>query len=147
MVDGMTERPTIDELRMKNAMDEALRGTCTRAQVGAILTRNTRIISSGYVGSPPGQPHCTDAGCLIDPNTGGCIRTLHAEVNAILFAARKGISTEWATLYTTLSPCLACAKVIVTAGIVRVVYLTAYRDRTGIEYLNSAGIHVDEYRT
>jgi len=135
-----SERITVDEMLMRMAETCALRGTCTRKSVGAVIARETRVISTGYVGAPAGMPHCLDVGCLIDPHTGGCIRTLHAEANAIAFAARKGIATEGSTLYTTLSPCLACAKLIVPAGIACVKYSSEYRDKSGVEYLELANI-------
>lgn len=133
-------RPTIDEVMMQNAWSWSKRGTCNRKQVGAVIAVDTHIVSTGYVGSPPLTPHCIDAGCIIDPTTGGCIRTLHAEVNAIAFAARKGIAIGGGTLYTTLSPCLPCAKLIVAVGIVRVIYADSYRDESGVEYLQNAGV-------
>lgn len=106
----------------------ALRATCNRAKVGAVLVRDRRIISVGYNGPPSGQPHCIDVGCEIDENTGGCLRSIHAEANAILWAARNGIAVEGATLYTTYHPCLYCARIIHGAAIPRVVYLEEYRD-------------------
>jgi len=116
----MPSRITRDEMLMQFATIAAQRGTCRKAQVGAILAREGRVVSQGYVGSPPGFPHCTEYGCI---GAGGhCMRTIHAEMNAILFAARNGIRTENTELYTTHSPCWVCAKAIVTAGIRRVVY-------------------------
>jgi dCMP deaminase len=126
---------------LRMAEISSMRGTCNRKQVGAIIARDTRVISSGYVGSPPGTPHCLDAGCIIGPE-GGCIRTQHAEANAIAFAAKKGIATEGSTLYVTLSPCIACAKLIIAAGIIQVVYITKYRDESGLNYLEAGGVRV-----
>lgn len=117
----------------------ARRSTCPRRSVGAILVRGGRILSTGYNGAPSGLPHCTDAGCILGPD-GGCIRVVHAEVNAIAFAAREGIRTEGSTLRTTVSPCLSCAKLIINAGISEVVSLERYRDRSGQDLLESAGV-------
>lgn len=103
-------------------------GTCKRAKVGAVLTRDGRIISTGYNGSPPGQPHCLDIGCLMED--GHCRRTTHAEANAIAFAARYGISTQGATLYVygwitggDVGVCSICAKLAKSAGIVHTVVI------------------------
>jgi dCMP deaminase len=139
-------RVTIDELMLRVAALMSLRGTCNRAAIGTVITMDTRIISSGYVGSPPGTPHCHDVGCLIDPQTGGCIRTQHAEANAITFAARNGVALYGATLYTTVSPCLSCAKIIISAGIKRVVYAEEYRILDGIILLRDTGVIVTNMR-
>jgi dCMP deaminase len=114
----------------------AKRGTCNRADVGAVIAREGRIISTGYVGAPAGQPHCTDVGCEIG-NHKGCTRTIHAEVNAIVFAARFGIATDGGTIYSLLCPCYDCAKAIVNAGIVRLVYHLEYRDSRGLRMLEA----------
>lgn len=127
-------RPTANRLLMETAVIWSRRGTCNRRCVGAVLARDTRIVGTGYTGSPPYLPHCLDAGCILDAG-GGCVRTQHAEANAIAFAARKGIATEDCDLYTTLSPCLPCAKLILAAGIAKVYFLEEYRDIAGIVYL------------
>ena len=137
-------RMTVDEMLMHVANIIAARGTCNRKSVGAVIARDTRVVSTGYVGSPPGHSHCLDVGCLIDEATGGCIRTQHAEANSIAFAARHGIATEGCSLYTTLSPCLPCAKLILAAGITMVRYEVEYRDTTGVEYLRNAGVSCEE---
>jgi len=129
-----------DVLNMSIATLIAQRGTCTRAQVGCVITIDNRIVSTGYVGSPSGLPHCLDDGCIIGLD-GGCTRTSHAEAGAIAFAARKGISLEGSTMYVTLSPCTSCAKLIINAGIKRLFYLKQYRDISGLELLGKAGIH------
>lgn len=105
---------------MQIARDVATRATCTRRLVGCVIVRNKRILATGYNGSPPGQPHCTDVGCLMED--GRCIRTLHAEQNALIQAALHGVSTEGATLYGTCRPCHVCARMVVGAGIRRIVY-------------------------
>lgn len=133
-----------DHMLMEIAHVISHRGTCERSQVGAVISQNSRIISTGYVGSPSGTPHCSDAGCEIGTH-GGCTRTVHAECNAIAFAARLGISTGDSTLYSTLSPCRECAKLIVNAGIERVVYHHEYRDPSGLNLLRVAGVTVDHF--
>jgi dCMP deaminase len=120
------------------------RSTCARSQVSALIVKENRIISMGYGGSPSGLPHCLDVGCLIGSN-GGCIRTIHAESNAIAFAARHGIAVEGADIWVSLSPCLDCAKLIINSGIVSVYYLEQYRNRDGVELLIAAGIKVFHY--
>ncbi len=113
-------RPSWDEYFMTIARDVATRGTCLRRHVGSVVVRDRRILSTGYNGSPPGQQHCTEVGCLLEQ--GRCIRTLHAEQNALIQAALHGVSTQNATLYATCRPCHVCARMIVGAGIVRVVF-------------------------
>lgn len=128
---------------METAKIWGMRQTCPRANVGTVIEKEGRIISIGYGGSPSKSPHCFEVGCFIDPSLGeGCHRTLHAESNAICFAAKYGISTIGCTMYTTLSPCYKCAQNIVAAGICRVVYLNLYRDTRGIEYLKRNGVSV-----
>lgn len=142
----MPGRISRDEMLMEIAYVISHRGTCPRAKVGAVISNGARIISSGYVGAPAGQAHCTDTevGCIIGAH-GGCIRTVHAESNAIAFAARKGIPTEDSTLYCTLSPCGECAKLVINAGVSRVVFHNPYRDSGGLTLLESAGVIVDKF--
>ena len=129
-----------DDLLSLQALLTSLRSTCGRRQVGVILARDGRIISSGYAGAPSGMPHCTPA-CLQASNAlGGCNRTAHAEINAIADAAKHGRATDEAVCYTTLSPCQVCAKALKNAGIIRVVYSEAYRDPSGIDLLHQMGI-------
>lgn len=135
------QRPSRDEWLIRLAVVTSTRGTCERASVGAVIAKDGRIISTGYVGSPSGLPHCTDVGCLPGPD-GGCTRTIHAEVNAISFAARYGIATDEATLYCTHSPCANCSRSIINAGIVRVVYENDYRLSDGKDLLKLAGVEV-----
>lgn len=120
------------------------RSTCNRKKVGAIVANEGRPIVIGYAGAPAGLPHCIDEGCILGPD-GGCVRTTHAEANAISFAARKGIELEDATLLCTLSPCYACAKLIINAGITFVFYREKYRDTSGIDLLLSVGISVTQH--
>lgn len=128
-------------LFMQTAELFAQRSTCTRAQVGCVLVKDNRIVSTGYNGSPPGTAHCIDVGCLPGADS-GCIRTTHAEVNAIFFAARAGVRTDGCELYCTHEPCLNCAKAIVTAGIKAIYYKTAYRLHDGIQLLTQLEIPI-----
>ena len=141
---GLMNRLSSDAMLMQTARLAAARGTCNRAQVGAVIARDTRVITTGRVGSLPGQPHCIDVGCKIGPE-GGCVRTQHAEANAIGFAAKHGIALAGAELFVTLAPCLPCAKLIASAGIVVVKYDVEYRKTDGIEFLVEAGIRVEHF--
>ncbi|MGL4820804.1 MAG: ComE operon protein 2 [Bacilli bacterium] len=119
----------------------ALRSTCTRLSVGATIVRDNRIVAGGYNGSLKGAPHCIDEGCLIVENH--CIRTVHAEVNAILQCASQGIPTQGATIYVTHFPCLNCTKTIIQSGIRTVMYAKDYRNNPyAIEMFESAGVKV-----
>lgn len=139
------KRITRDEFLMQVADLISLRATCPRAKVGAVLVQEGRIISTGYNGSPSGTPHCIDKGCILDKE-GSCIRTVHAEVNCICFAAKHGIKTEGSTLYLTLSPCLDCAKVIINAGIKKVIYWEKYSHSEGLRLLLEAQVIVKQYK-
>lgn len=138
------KRPSWDEYFMMMARDVvAKRATCPRRQVGAVLVRDKRIITTGYNGSPPGMPHCTDVGCRM--HEGHCIRTIHAEQNAIVQAALYGVSTEGATCYVTASPCVTCANLLVAAGVVRVVYGEQYTNSLGEDVLRASGIALEHF--
>ena len=137
-------RITREAMLMEMAQAAAKRSTCDRRHVGCVIARDGRPLSLGYNGSPSGTPHCCDVGCLIGPD-GGCIRTQHAEANSIAWAAREGIQVAHADLYTTVSPCLSCAKLIVNAGIRMVIYLEEYRDTSPLEYLRNAGVGCSYY--
>ena len=136
----MEPRPSWDEYFMTIARDVATRGTCLRRHVGSVVVRDRRILSTGYNGSPPGQKHCTEVGCLLEE--GRCIRTLHAEQNALIQAALHGVSTEKATLYATCRPCHVCARMIVGAGLVRVVFYGPPPEGWANEVLTAAGVEL-----
>jgi len=138
------ERPTWDAYFMELAAVVAKRSTCPRRHVGAVLVRDRRILATGYNGAPPGFPHCTDVGCLMQD--GHCVRTIHAEANAILQAALHGVTVRGSTLYTTATPCLHCAKLLIGAGVVRVVYRDWYPDPRAVEFLQTAGIPLERCR-
>jgi len=126
-----------DHVFLEMAVTLGSLGTCNRAQVGCIVTRDGRAVSWGYNGSPPGMPHCPRRA----HETNECLAT-HAETNALAFAARQGISTDAATLYVERSPCDGCARLCIAAGIARVVYLTPYRDESGVTMLHEAEVKV-----
>lgn len=142
----MPGRISRDEMLMETAHVISHRGTCPRAQVGVVVAHSGRIVSTGYVGAPSGSGHCGNDGCEIGSH-GGCIRTVHGESNAIAFAAREGRATEGCDLYTTLAPCRECAKLIINAGIKRVVYHHEYRDSSGLGLLIDAGIDCERFPT
>jgi len=136
-------RPSWDSYFIKIAEDVALRSTCDRAQVGAVLVREKHIISTGYNGSPAGLEHCDDVGHLIVD--GHCVRTVHAEVNAIIQAAVFGLATRDSVCYVTHFPCLHCTKMLINARISRLVYQSAYRiDPIALEFLEKAGVELTQ---
>jgi dCMP deaminase len=125
----------------------AQRATCDRKHVGAVIVVAGSVVSTGYNGAPRGLPHCDDAGHELVEMGGrmSCVRTAHAETNAIAQAARRGVSVEGGTLYTTASCCYDCAKLVINAGIARVVALESYPGRYGKsgtvdELFRSAGV-------
>ena len=111
---------------MSIAQVVATRSTCPRKFVGAVIVRNRTILSTGYNGSIRGMPHCSDVGHMMEE--GHCVATIHAEANAIIQAARNGVTIEGGTIYVTASPCWNCFKQIANAGIRRIVYGEFYRD-------------------
>jgi dCMP deaminase len=147
-------KPSFDHIFMNLATDLASRSHCIKAQVGAVLTRDTRIISIGYNGPPAHTHNCDeewpDTGCPRDAR-GSCSLALHAEENAILYAVKNGAKLEGAVLYTTLSPCLACARLIYSAGIKHVFYKNSYAQYKGlpsdegVDFLNRFGVMTEQY--
>lgn len=131
-------RPSLDVYFMSIAQATAARSTCPRAAVGCVLVRDKHILSTGHNGSMAGAAHCSDIGCL--NLGGGCCRTIHAEVNAIIQAARHGVSTIGATAYCTHSPCRACMGALVNAGIVAIRYLEEYRISEHLQELAPLGV-------
>jgi dCMP deaminase len=121
------------------------RGTCDRKRVGAVIAREGRIIAVGYNGAPPGLPHCTENNhgypdALIVNEEVPCRNATHAEANALAFAAKYGVSTDKADLFTTVSPCIFCARILIAAGISNVYFAELYRLTEGVELLAEAGI-------
>lgn len=135
-------RKSWDEYFLSIARDVAERSTCNRKQVGCVLVRDRAILSTGYAGSMPGMDHCIDVGCEIGPD-GGCQRTIHSEVNAVAQAAKHGNRVDGATAYVTLSPCYNCFKMLVSAGIRRVVFDEAYRIPLNPEMVSKCGIQYE----
>lgn len=125
---------------MQIARDVSTRATCLRRQVGAVIVRDLRILTTGYNGAPKGLAHCLDVGCHLV--NGHCVRCLHAEQNAIIQGAYFGVQTRGAILYCTHQPCNMCAKMIVNAGIVKVVIGGEYPDEFALEVLNEAKIEL-----
>jgi dCMP deaminase len=126
---------------MNLAVQAATRSTCPRKKVGAVIVRDKTVLSTGYNGSIRGAPHCTDVGCLMDDDH--CVRTVHAEANAIVQAARNGIRLEDAHIYVTASPCFNCFKLIVNAGIRVVHFGEFYRDERVKQFADELGIDLN----
>ena len=134
-------RPPWDAYFMDITLQVARRSTCDRARVGALIVKDKRILTTGYNGSPAGLPHCDEIGHLM--LGGHCVRALHAEQNAIIQAAFHGVSVAGGTMYVTHQPCLTCAKMIINAGIRRVVYAGHYPDENAVAFLNQAGVELE----
>ena len=132
------ERPPWDEYFLKLAMLASERATCPRMHCGCVLVKDRYVLSTGYNGSLPGAPHCDTAGCLVVNKH--CVRTNHAEINAICQATRHGVTLAGATAYVTNMPCSGCAKVLIAAGIVRVVVFSDYHDNLAQRFLEEAGV-------
>lgn len=136
-------RPSRDQTFMMLAEVFSLRGTCPRAKVGAVIVDRGHVIAHGYNGAPRGLPHCDDAiGCSSAPGQ-GCNLAVHAEANALTYAASVGVGCLGATLYCTHEPCYRCAQLIIQSGIERVVYGVPYRLHDGRELLQHAGMEVE----
>ena len=144
-------RPTWDEYFMGIVQAVSQRATCDRGKTGVVLVKDKQILTSGYVGSPIGLPHCDEAGHKIKKVThedgsesSHCLRTNHAEINALAQAARKGVSIDGATLYCKMAPCYVCAKAMINAGIKRVVAEKHYhKGQEAVELFKLAGIQFD----
>lgn len=137
-------RPSWDEYFMRLAHLTKERSTCNRRAVGCVLVRDRRILTTGYNGSLPDAPHCTDVGCLM--HEGHCVRTVHAEANAIVQASIHGVNVKGATAYVTSCPCINCAKLLAAAGIVRIVYDDEYTTDLGIKLAEEVGVVVERFR-
>ena len=125
---------------MNIAREVATRSTCDRKHVGAVIVREKTILSTGYNGSIKGLPHCDEVGCeMVD---GHCVRTTHAEANAIVQAAKNGIQINQSEIYVTASPCYDCFKLIANAGINVIYYDEFYRDKRIIEKSKVIGIQL-----
>lgn len=131
-----------EELMIEMARLMAKRSSCGRLQVGAVIASLGRIISTGYNGAPSRMDHCNSDICDL---TAVCTRAVHAEANAIAFAARHGIKTDRSIMYCTDSPCLECAKLVINAGIAAFIYAREYRNTQPIHLLEDAGVIVRRY--
>lgn len=138
-------RPGWDEYFIQIARTVATRATCPRASVGAVLVREHRILTTGYNGSPRGVAHCTEVGCTIA--NGHCLRATHAEANAVVQAALHGVTLEGSTAYCTHQPCMNCSKLLISAGIRKIVYDVAYPDPIAQELLAEAGVALVQFNT
>ncbi len=136
----LSKRPSWDEYFLKLAMLVSERATCPRMHCGCVLVRDKQILSTGYNGSIPGDDHCEDAGCIIVDNH--CVRTIHAEMNAILQCSSHGVSTEGATAYVTNMPCTNCAKALIAAGIKEIVIFSDYHDTLAEEFFSKANVNI-----
>lgn len=149
------QKPAFEDIFMELAVNLAKRSHCIKRHVGAVLVKETRIISIGYNGPPAGTHNCDDEfpekGCDSD-SKGSCSLAIHAEQNAILYAVKNHASVEGSTLYVTLSPCLSCARIIYSMGIKEVVYLKSYAEYKGLEsdegvdFLERFGVQTTKYQ-
>jgi dCMP deaminase len=131
----------LDDVYMATAFLHATKSKAKRAQVGAVIVTKTGVIIPGYNGQPAGGSNECE-----DPETGLTkASTIHAELNCVLKAAKEGISVQGATVYVTLSPCQACAAMLTQAGITKVLYMSRYRDTSGIEFLNNHGVECEHF--
>ncbi|UXP31132.1 dCMP deaminase family protein [Reichenbachiella agarivorans] len=149
------EKPAFEDIFMELAVNLAKRSHCIKRHVGAVLVKDTRIISIGYNGPPSGTHNCDEefpeTGCAQD-SKGSCSLAIHAEQNAILYAVKNNASVDGSTLYVTLSPCLSCARIIYSMGIKEVVYLKSYAEYKGlemdegVEFLETFGVKCHKYK-
>ncbi len=145
----MEQRPSWDEYFMEMAKLTAKRSTCLRRHVGAVIVQDRHIVATGYNGAPRGLKHCAERGGCLREQLGvpsgerhELCRALHAEQNAIIQAASLGVSVEGGSIYVTHQPCVICAKMIINAGIKRIVVQEGYPDELAVEILEEAGIRV-----
>lgn len=144
-------RPCWDEYFMTLVEDVKERSTCLRRQVGALIVKENRILATGYNGAPTGCTHCEQSGCLREKlhipsgQRHELCRALHAEQNAFLQASKYGIAVQGATLYVTTQPCSLCAKMIINAGIAKVVFKGEYPDELSLELLKEAKIEMVQF--
>ncbi len=145
-------RPGFDEYFMEFARVAAKRSTCLRRQVGAVLVRDKHLLSTGYNGAPAGLKDCLEIGSCLREELGvpsgerhELCRAVHAEQNAVIQCALHGVSTKGSTLYTTSSPCITCAKILVNAGVKRVVYCDAYPNKEAFQIMEEAGIRAEQF--
>jgi dCMP deaminase len=134
------DRATWDLYFMRIAQEVSTRSTCDRKHVGAVIVRDKNILATGYNGSIRGLGHCDDEGHMLED--GHCVRTIHAEANAIIQAAKHGTAIDGGTVYVTASPCWGCFKMIANAGLLKIVYGEFYRDQRIFEFAQRLGIEL-----
>lgn len=145
------DRPTVDEYFMAMAELAASRSTCLRRKVGAVIVKDKQILSTGYNGAPKNLPHCDEVGCrrkILNIKSGTrheLCRGVHAEQNAIIQAAVFGVSVKGGTLYSTHHPCVLCVKILINAGIGRVVFKEGYPDELAEEILEESDIVIEKF--
>jgi len=145
------KRPSWDSYFMQMAQVVAGRSTCLRRQVGAVMVKDKQILSTGYNGSPSGLQHCDEVGCLrqsLGVPSGErheICRAVHAEQNALVQAAKHGVAITGADLYTTHQPCVLCTKLLINAGIKRVIYRHSYPDQLAVKMAKEAGLSLVEF--
>jgi dCMP deaminase len=144
----MSERRSLDEYFLRIALEVATRATCNRKLVGTVLVRDGHQLATGYNGSIAGLAHCDDVGHMMED--GHCVRTIHSEMNAIIQAARHGVSIEGSTAYVTWRPCWSCFKSLANAGVKRIVYISSNRDDSRIldalEHLDIEWVQMDPHK-
>ena len=133
-------RPSWDEYFLKLAMLASERSTCPRMHCGCVFVKDRFVLATGYNGSLPGHPHCEDVGCLVVDNH--CVRTNHAEINALTQAAIHGAYIKGATAYITNMSCTTCAKALIAAGIVRVVVFSDFHDTLATQFYTESGVEI-----
>jgi dCMP deaminase len=138
----MDRRASWDEYFMNIARMVATRATCDRKHVGAVLVRDRTLLSTGYNGSIRGLGHCSEEGHMMED--GHCVRTVHAEANAIIQAAKNGVGIDGSAIYTTASPCWPCFKLVANSGVKRIVFGEFYRDERIFEHARRLGIELTE---
>jgi len=134
------KRPVWDKYFLKLAMLASERATCPRMHCGCVLVKDRFVLATGYNGSLPGQPHCEDVGCLVVDNH--CVRTNHAEINALGQAAIHGVTIKGATAYITNMSCTTCAKALIASGISRVVVFSDFHDTLATDFYTNAGVEI-----
>ena len=134
------KRPSWDEYFLKLAMLASERSTCPRMHCGCVFVRDKFVLATGYNGSLPGHPHCEDIGCLVVDNH--CVRTNHAEMNALTQAAIHGVTLKGATAYITNMSCTTCAKALIAAGIVRVVVFSDFHATLATQFYTTSGVEI-----
>lgn len=139
-MDTKSNRPSWDEYFLKLAMLASERSTCPRMHCGCVLVKDRFVLATGYNGSLPGQPHCEDAGCIVVDNH--CVRTNHAEVNALIQAATHGVTIKGATAYVTNMSCTTCAKALIAAGVNRIVVFSDFHDTLATQFFQDSKVEV-----